>query len=503
MSKITKTFFLSLVLLLVTIPCVFASELWTMEEGNTRHFFSLDRDNGIVLKHYTQQKGDYQDLLTSQYFANFNEARNFIHTHFPQYKAVKELTDWPVDTGASNKKNRNIWMATNSWNDYWEEEYARWLQSEITADFYLKYRIATDCADALVGYRWIFSRINSLPVGNIVSDTGSLFGHFSMRKSWENLSTSTDWYDDQLFMTALSYAMDMTSTRTIMAHDGFPVSITRKGLQAGTFIVSQTNGSGHMRTITENYFDNPAELPLFTHSSTAPREVRALYREAFIDQAWPIRGTREILAFRWPVVSRNSWVLTRKENDPRYSLEQFDMGLQGKYYSFIQFVLKRVKDNYDPYSLIATGIEDIVNYTNIRIKIVRDGYEYCQSHNCSPGTAAYEDWSTPNRDYKYLLKFNEIEDLVRAFDPMYPGLMDHWLNSLATTQLEVEGYTLSLERLRYLFEKKLTSYDPSAPILRRWGLDQLILFPKLTKSWAIFPQENKQPLENSFTVIGL
>lgn len=470
MVKFIKSFLLFFILCFLS-SALLANELWVKENRLSRHYLAIDLDSGVKLKHYWQAKGDYQDLVSTKNFATVRSARHYIQKVFPEYKHVRALTHWPVETSFSNKRNNNIWLARNQWSDYWEDAYASWLQSEVKSDFFTKYNIPTDCADALIGYRWIFARIYSLPVANIASDTGALFGHFSMRKKWENLPTSANWYDDQLFMTALNYVMDMTSTRTIMANDGFPVAITKKGLRAGTFIVSQTNGSGHMRTITENYFDNPGELPLFTHSSTAPREIRPLYREAFIDQAWPIKGTREIMAFRWPIVSGNSWSLNRKDNDTRFSNEQFDGSLQGKYYSFIQFVLTRVKDNYDPFSLVATGISDIVNYTHIRIKIVRDGFNYCQTHNCAPGTQAYEDWSTPNRDAKYLLKFSEIEDLVKAFDPMYPGLYAHWRDSLADTVIDVEGYALSLEKLRYLFEKRLTSYNPNDPILRRWGLN--------------------------------
>ncbi len=449
-----------------------ANDLWVKTSLDTlsRHFVSLSTDEGISVKHYVQEKGDYQDLLDSRSFETLAEAQTYIEETFPQYQFTKKLPDWPVDVFASSKKNNNLWVPANQWSDYWEKRYAEWLQSEITADFYMKYNLSTDCADALIGYRWIFARIYSLPVANTVADTGSLFGQFSMRKQWEKLPTSSNWYDDQLFLAALNYVMDMTSTRTIMATDGFPVSVTKGGLQSGTFIVSQTNGSGHIRTITENYFDDPSELPLFTHSSTAPREVRPLYREAFVDQAWPIKGTREILAFRWPIVSRNTWTLTPKQNDPRYSTEQFDVSLQGKYYSFIQFVISRVKPNYDPFSLVRTGVVDLVNYTNMRIKIVRDGYEYCRTHNCKPGTQGYEDWSTPSRDSKYLVKFSEIEDLVKAFDPMYPGLLQHWRDALDGEILDIEGTPLSLAKLRTIFERKLASFDPKDPILRRWGL---------------------------------
>lgn len=468
MKKISRTFLVSFFISLF-LTSALASELWTKYEGNNRHYLVLDDEEGIKVKHYSQEKGDYQDLISVQSFKSFVEARSFINTHYPNYKSDAALKRWPVDTSVSDRRNSNIWPAKYVWTDEWENRYADWLKSEIAADFYMKYNFSTDCADALIGFRWIFSRIYSLPAANTVSDTGSLFGNFSMRKQWENLPTSSNWYDDQLFLAALNYVMDMTSTRTIMNIDGFHVGITKKGMRAGTFIVSQTNGSGHIRTITENYFDEPGVMPLFTHSSTAPREVRPLYRETFIDQAWPIRGTREIMAFRWPVARGNSWSLMDKASDPRYSAEQFNQ--QSQYYSFVQFVLSRIKPSFNPYGLVETGITDLTNYTTIRIKIVRDGYEYCSSHNCAPGTQAYEDWSTPNRDSKYLTKFLEMEDLIKTFDPANPGLYQSWINSLNDTVIDVEGYNLSLAQIKVLLEKKKMSFNPSDPILKRWGLN--------------------------------
>lgn len=473
MKNFVPTFLLFFVFLLFSHN-IFASDIWLKSNSTSRQFITIenDDDNQIRVKVFQQDRGDYQDKIAAYPFKNLDDARNFIEDKYPDYTPVQKLPSWPVNTFVASKKNGDLWTASNQWSEEWEKKYADWLKEEITEDFYMKYSISTDCADALIGYRWIFARIYSLPVANTVSSTGSLFGHFSMRKKWEGLASSRAgaWYEDQLFLQALNYVMDMTSTRTVMNTDGFPVSITKKGLQAGSFIVSQTNGSGHMRTITQNYYDDPSSLPIFTYSSTAPREVRPLYKEAFIDQAWPIRKTREIMAFRWPVVSRNSWTLKAKESDPRYSQEQFDASLQGKYYSFVQFVLSRVHPDYDPNSLVTTGVTDIVNYTNIRIKIVRDGYAYCRNHDCRQGTQAWEDWSTPNRDAKYLLKYNEIEDLVRTFDPMYPGLYTNWKDSLDSTIVDVEGYPLTLTKLRSLFERKLISSNPSDPILKRWGL---------------------------------
>lgn len=470
MNKSVPTFLLCFIFFLFSHNAL-AFETWLKANKNSRHFITIDTDdNRIQVKVFHQNKGDYQDKIAVYPFKTLDEAKRFIEQEYDDYTPVKKLQSWPVDTSADNKKNRVLWTANNQWSEAWETKYAEWLQSTITEDFYVRYNISTDCADAVIGYRWIFARIYSLPVANTVSDTGLLFGHFSMRKQWEKLPTAYNWNEDKLFLAALNYVMDMTSTRTVMNTDGFPVSITKKGLQAGTFIVTQSYGIGHLRQITQNYYDDPSSLPIFTFSATAPREVRPLYKEAFIDQAWPVKKEREIMAFRWPVISRNTWVLTPKENDSRYSQEQFNVSLQDQYHSFLLFVLSRVHPAYNPNSLVTTGITDIVNYTNMRIEIVRDGYAYCRNHDCRPGTQAWEDWSTPSRDAKYLIKFGDIEDLVESLDPTFPGLFNSWIDSLNSTVLDVEGYQLSLNKLRTLFERKLPSSNPSDPILKRWGL---------------------------------
>ena len=464
----------------ITLSNSYASELWLRTQLTTRYFLSIETtDTGLKLNHFSQERREYQSLISETLFKNKSELEKYVTINYPNYTAVKALKSWPIQDKVENsqdklfgkgEKNTYIWRANNRWNEEWEKKYSAWLQSEVTPDFFKRYKISTDCADALVGLRWVFARMNSLPVANTIADTGNLFGHFSMKKEWRKYGTAQKWHEDQLFMAALDYIMNLTSTRTVI-HDGFPVKIDTNGLVAGTYIITQNNGSGHAKIITETHYDDLTELPLYTLASTSPRQIRDLAREVLLDQDWPAKGEKEILAFRWPVVLNSSWVLEAKEARATYSEEQFDTILEGKYYSFIQFVLKRIHPNYDPNSLVSTGISDISNYTSIRLKIVRDGHAYCSSHDCRPGTQAWEDWSTPNRDAKYLTKFNEVEDLVKSFDPMYPGLLANWLSGLDSTIMNIEGYDLSLSKLRSLFERKLPSHDPRDPILRRWGLE--------------------------------
>lgn len=473
------------VALLLIVNVAHSSELWLNEQGSSRYYLSIERsDAGLLLKQYSQVKGEFQTLTSTYTFKNKSALEKFVSTRFSSYVTVKKLPSWPVkrivennlDKGFGREKNQVLWIAKNQWSDDWEQKYGEWLKT-ITPEFFKKYKIQTDCADAVIGLRWIYSRMNYLPAANNVSDTGELFGHFSMRKDWRKYDTAEKWHDDELFLAALNYVMDMTSTRTI-DNDGFPVSIDANGLVPGVFIVTQNNGSGHAKIITETHYNEVTELPIYTMASTSPREVRLLTREVFLDQDWTEKGNKEILAFRWPVVKNNSWVLQPRDARPNYSLEQFDTNLKSDFPAFIEFVLSRVKGNYDPLKLVELGVQDILTYAAQRIEVVAKGYEYCRKSNCAPGTSGDDDWGTPSRDAKLLKKFQDIDTLVKEFENLSPGLYDRWVAGLRGAVIEVEGVPLKLSSLRFIMENNLYSSLGSDAPAKRWGLNTTELLPK-------------------------
>ena len=472
-------------LLLLLTNLSHADELWMHELSGSRFYLSVEKtDEGPVLRKFLQNKGEHQSLVSTFNFKNVSTLKKFVSIRFPEYRSVKSLPSWPiktsfdmnVDKGFGRAKNQYLWVAKNQWSDEWEEKYGIWLAT-IKPDFFKKYKIQTDCADAVIGLRWIFSRMNSLPAVNNMADTGSLFGHYSMLKEWRKYDTAENWYEDELFLAALNYVMDMTSTRTI-DNDGFPVSIDEKGLIPGVYIVTQNNGSGHAKVITETHYDEVTELPLYTLASTSPREVRILTKEVFLDQDWPEKGNKEILAFRWPVVKNNTWVLQAKEERAAYSLEQFDTNLKSDYPAFIELVLARVKGDYDPLKLVQLGVQDILAYASQRIEVVIKGYEYCRKNNCAPGSAGDDDWGTPSRDAKLLKKFHDIDTLVKEFENLSPGLYDRWISGLRAATIEVEGVSLKLSSLRFIMENNLYSSLGSDTTARRWGLNTSELLPK-------------------------
>ena len=182
-----------------------ATELWVKNETASSRFFLSPKknNNGIQLNQFHQNKGEYQTLVKNFRFHTKADLDAFVFKYYPDYRAQAKLDFWPIKNNESeivNKaffgrsRNQSIWEAKNRWNNDWELKFGQWLKQEVTLDFYKKYNIPTDCADAVIGLRWIFSRINYLPVANTLSDTGNLFGQFSMKKEWKRLPTATNWY---------------------------------------------------------------------------------------------------------------------------------------------------------------------------------------------------------------------------------------------------------------------------------------------------------------------
>lgn len=464
----------------MTVGNLYANELRVRTINTTRYYLSIEATkNGAKLKHFSQSKGEYQSLISSHKFKNKSELEKYVSIYYSNYLPVKKLDFWQVihthdkyqdKLFGRGEKKQAIWYAKNKWDAEWEFKYGQWLQNEVTPDFYKRLNIATDCADAVVGLRWIFARINSLPVANTISDTENLFGHFSMKKEWRRYDTASNWYDDELFMAALDYVMNLTSTRTIIK-DGFPVVINREGLVPGTYIVTQNNGAGHAKVISETHYEEITELPLYTLASTTPREIRFLAREVLLDQDWPEIGAKEILAFRWPVATNSGWQLEKRDARPTYSLEQFDRELKIKFPAFIQFVLSRVKESYDPLKLVDSGLNDILAYANQRVSVVTKGYEYCKKNNCKAGSAGDNDWGTPSRDAKLLKKFHDIDTLVKQLENLSPGLYERWMTGLRHTTMQVEGVEITLASLRFIMENNLYSSQALDHPEKRWGMN--------------------------------
>ena len=477
-----------------------------------RHFFQVSKENGAYkVLELEQVRGDFPRILSSQAFIKETKLNKYLAgLKKLSPSTVSILEDWDViiekDKPATDSqrkifgfgsRNKNLWEAKYSWSDEWEEKLAQWVQENVSEDFFEKYGISTDCADAVLGIRWIFARIHGLPVANHIASTGSLFTNYSMPKDWRKIPKGGQWHQDQLFKTALNYVMRLASTRTIKL-DSYPVALTKKGLLVGSFILTESEESNHVKIISENHFDDPTDFPIFTLASTVPRKVRPLVREVVTDQGWPREGEKSFLKFRWPIVSEGKVYLRSATSHSDYSMEQFDSTLREEYPIFIEFLLGRLKETYDPQNLIQLALDDITDYVHQRIKVVNEGAAFCAQNDCSAGTANWDAWSTPSRDKKLKEKFANIDLLTSQFEKLSPGLVEKWQVAQSQTTVQILEYNLSLKTIRFLIENGNTSSDPTLTVEQRWGIDIDGTANELVSSTISLLEERKSIIDSQW-----
>lgn len=477
---------------LLSVPYqVVADSIWVKNHGAFREYLSF-RDGSLKL--YFQKKGEYQELVKVFKATEIEQATEIKNNHFPDLVQVEQLEVWPIadeEDFMDKARNKEIWPVRAQWSKSYEDLYGQWITKNVGPEFFSQYGISTDCADAVVGLRWIFARIYGLPAANTLADTGDLFTNLSMPRKWKKIPTANEWHKDQLFLTALSYVMDLSSTRTVI-RDSYPVSLTKDGLKVGTYIWTQNPESNHVRFISENHFGDTTGLPLYTLTSTTPRAIRNLVREAVIDQDWPVEGLKNYFAFRWAVPDGRDIKLLHATQHYNYSREQYDEQLRANNPSFIKFLIQRLKNNYQPGDLVTNGIQDIMSYATARIKIVEDGHAYCSVYGCPEGSDSWEAWSTPSRDGKLLKKFAEIDELVSLFETQAPGLFTKWKKAQQEARFQVLGIEISLQGLRRIFEQKMASSNPNVSIEKRWGLEiSSVLKESFAKFLRIFKERTE------------
>ena len=64
------------------------------------------------------------------------------------------------------------------WTIEEEDQYGKWVEENITEDFFIRHKIPVDCADVPYAIRWIYARIAHLPAAATTKDH-KLIGHWS------------------------------------------------------------------------------------------------------------------------------------------------------------------------------------------------------------------------------------------------------------------------------------------------------------------------------------
>jgi len=418
-----------------------------------------------VYERFLIETNKLQEKLVRRTFETKKQALDFIK---PQNNLLNSQNKFfnsnNINRVSTENSNQKVWQDTNEWSSAWEKKYSQWFKDNVTKDFFVKYEIATDCADAAIAFRWIFSRINSLPAGQTLAGTDTLFTNRSFKNKWKKLRRSSVWYKDRVFMASLRYLVSNTYTHSLK-RDSYPVAITPEHLSEGAYRLTFSGRSGHTVLI---HRQNVNGVPLSSLNSTVPKKVRSLSESIFIPNRIETRKEGGLVKHLWIVKKSGRLVKVRPRDMPGYSLEQYDSEF-GKD-NFSVAVLYRIDPNFNPVKVYENLYESTVDFVKARVSVVAEGNAFCKANDCSPGTQNYEDWSTPSRDKQLKEKMKKERSLYYSFLAISDELGSIRSNKIIEKNIEILGEKYSYKFLKEIWEKKYYNSDPRASLGQRWAL---------------------------------
>ena len=353
-----------------------------------------------------------------------------------------------------------VWqVGDRRWTIEEEQIYARWVEENITEDFFIRYKIPVDCADVPYAVRWIYARIAHLPAGATTKDN-KLIGHWSTE--WGKLPTHLEWHKDLRFRKALLHVLSETTTRTL-PFDTYPIRIDPESVTPGTvFLVTESHSGmiGHVIT------DGSTIHPLQTWEATSPVKLQKLSERDFLTARPESTIYSGLVKFRWPVFENGEWKYLSVREHPFYSLEQYSASFSEGYTDFVEAVAKRMDPiDYSPWDKMEKVLDYTVHYVRERVPIVLEGYERCRRGKCPEGSDLWEIHSTPNRDGRIILLMDHLHHLIES----------NGLDQEAVKEM-MEGISIPIQKgqsvsFYHLYQNYLwLSPHPEDSIEARWGL---------------------------------
>jgi hypothetical protein len=302
-----------------------------------------------------------------------------------------------------------VWkVGDHRWTVEEEIQYGKWVEENITENFFIRYKIPVDCADVPYAIRWIYSRIAHLPATATTKEEKCI-GHWSM--DWGYLPTHSEWHKDLRFRTALLHMLSETTTRTLPL-DTYPVRIAPDSITPGTvFFVTES----HSGVIGRVILDGSSAHPLQTWEATLPAKLQKLSGRDFLTTRPESTIYSGLVKFRWPMLENGIWKYLPAKGHPFYSLEQYSGSFTEGYSDFVEAVAKRIDPtNYDPWEKMEKVLDTTVRYLRERIPIVLAGYQRCHRGGCPEGSALWEIHSTPGRDGRIILMMDYLHQIIET-----------------------------------------------------------------------------------------
>ena len=385
---------------------------------------------------------------------------------------------------AASSAQAAVWQTKNQWSMAWEKKYQEWVAENMTTDFFMNpekpvyYKISHDCADSIYFMRMAFSYENKLPFAiNNIMQKGKLLSNDMRNWDRENKVNRV-----RKFM---KYVADRVGTRSFYL-DTYPIALA--DIKAGDLYVQPGAHSYIIAGIT----DTGVTSIVSSTTPAAPQNMVRLFAYPFFipqDKAKMRDGYRR---FKWP---KN--VKKPMQQQPGYSDEQYKIAEQVKYnyVAFTDIIAKKLRRRAEPlqekttrvlYGLCAFAKER-VNYVNDglnKLRQIRAGGRQCMNRT------EYDYFSTPSRDKRLKMYFNEVEKIAYAGGALrrdevsiellaraifHQEIPNH-LNAELNRFCGIAAYPTNQKRfinLRQLWgnlKAGKVSSDPHASIDNRWGL---------------------------------
>ncbi|MEQ1664234.1 MAG: hypothetical protein ABL927_02540 [Bdellovibrionales bacterium] len=443
-------------------------EFWVNPAQSGEFYFSYYQENKYIVDRFSLDSYGIQRKQSHNVFEIESAKNSFLNKHSLVKTTASDLFANLFRDSSSLKVNYNtigkvIWQSEEAWSIDWEKKYTDWIVNNFNVNFFEETNIAVDCADVAYALRWIFSRINKLPMGSTLMGSGKLFTNESMHEEWLKLKTNENWKKDERFLAALNYVLSNTFTHTLVI-DSYPVAVNGNFLTPGAHYLNiYSEDSGHTQIVSEI---NREFGGLFLTFSSTPREVRELWTEYFYERIWfakPSEGG--LLKIRWLEKLNNIWVLRPANKMPGFSLEQYNPKFANNYDGFSDAVEARLGAKTTEVEKMNQAIKTLDERLRARIAVVEEGYLFCKKNDCSPNTLNYENWSTSRRDSR-IVQSVVLIDLKTDWSS---ELFKIWLKYTENRQLLIEKKNISIDDVVSAFRTRNYSVDPRDNVLKRWG----------------------------------
>ncbi len=353
-----------------------------------------------------------------------------------------------------------VWtVGDRRWTVEEEYQYGKWVEENITEDFFIRYNIPVDCADVPYAIRWIYARIAHLPAAATTKDD-KLIGHWSTE--WGRFPTHPEWHKDLRFRKGLLHMLTETTTRTL-PYDTYPIQIGPDSVTPGTpFFVTES----HSGVVGSIVLDGSYVHPLQTWEATVPAKVQKLNRRNFFTPRPESTIYSGLVKFRWPVFQKGRWEYLPVKEHPFYSQEQYSSDFYAGYTDYVEAVAKRIDPtDYDPLEKVRKVTETMTRYLLDRVPIVLEGFKQCHKGGCPEGSIQWEIYSTPGRDGMITLWMDHLHQIIES---------NHLDQEEITKKMKAILFKITKDRsisFYHLYQNYLwLSPRPEDSIEARWGL---------------------------------